>query len=133
MTEETLSGSMKVTVSMITEILCLCVHRPALAEFARDKLTQIVIETQPTRRAQDAIDEHLRRKAGQSGGRPPIFPATTVLRMWAQQIAKTREIPFHRKDMRRKEMIMGWLDSHWDDVESDFLMLLDSDEGNSKA
>jgi hypothetical protein len=108
-------------------------HRPALADVARDRLARIVSNTQPKRRAQDAINEHLRRKAVQSGGRRPLFPSTSDLRIWAQQIAKTHDIRFHKKDMRKKDKIIGWLDDHWDDVEAHFLMLLDSNDGNGKA
>jgi hypothetical protein len=129
---EELKLGMTGTISFIAEIISLCMQRPDLEELARGKLAHIAGETRPNGRAQDAIHEYRRRKAAEPGGHRSAFPQTSDIRTWAQQIAKLREIPFQRKEMRHLRKILHWLDENWDKVGSDFQILLDNDEVNGR-
>jgi hypothetical protein len=133
MTESEIKPLLTQSVSLIAEIVMLCVQRPDLMEFAHFKLTQIASDALPKKRAQDAINDHLKRKGAELGGCQPAFPRTSDLRTWAEQIGKWHGIRFYRKEMRRKEKIMDWLNANWNTIESDFLRLLDSQEANGEA
>jgi hypothetical protein len=121
---------MKDMLDLIWEILSLCVHRPTLAMMARCTLNEIASDARPNRRAENAIYEHVRRKAAQRGGRRLVFPQTSSIRLMAAAIAKKYKIQFDENIMKKKQAILDWLDGHWDDVGSSFLMMLDCENKN---
>jgi hypothetical protein len=129
MTDEKSNTPLAQTILLIAEILSLCAKRPRLMQIARHKLIPILKEIRPKGRAQEGINEHLRQKAASLGGQPLAFPQTQDIRMWAGLIAKSHTIRFVLKEMRRKDVILDWLDENWDDVGDEFLMLLDKQGG----
>jgi hypothetical protein len=115
-------------ISVIADILSLCSSRPDLAEFAQDRLNEIVVRMvppiQPKKRAEEAIHGHMVRMASQEGIILQ-FPSRSELRSMAERLAKWHKLPFNPKELKKKDQVLDWLGKNWDKAETGLYLMMD--------